>query len=536
MVFYDSIPASGNQVLTDVTQMENNFAYLKSVLQNFCTTWSNSDPSGIAPNLFVRSAKTADYTVTAGDTYLSVSGASSAVTITLEASATAGAGRFVMMKATDITNTVTVDGNGSETIDGSTTFVFTHTDQVICVISNGSNWEILFNSISNIGKNILGQNLLSNSGFGVWSNSDGPYDYGSQITLTDVTSGVCSTADTQDLAVGHLFRFDSGDFIGEIYTVTAITVDTSFNLSDTSLTDSGSPGTGYEVTPGIEGANNLGPDGWSRTSTIKVYREPNGSFTPVGSHYACKTVKGSNDPEYLYQTISNPAELSKYLGKVVTLGAYAYSVTATDNVRLAIYHNGTWETGDLLTTADAYTWLSELNTTIHSSSTEIRVGFCFDGDIGDTAYVACDMFIFGESIGEGNYQLPFEETIVFEDAVNSNALHAVTGNSSVSATELNLMADSNGCIPGNVIEVTIYSRVNDSGSSGGTTLIYTLGKDTGSLSYINDISGLVDDISKRHVGITTVRDGAIVDYAILASGSGTFDVNNFQYLGVKIRG
>jgi hypothetical protein len=71
-----------------------------------------------------------------------ISNGSTAVTITLPASATAGAGYKYNVKRLGTAN-VTIDGNGSETIDGSTTFVLSSQYSAITLASDGSNWFVI---------------------------------------------------------------------------------------------------------------------------------------------------------------------------------------------------------------------------------------------------------------------------------------------------------------------------------------------------------------------------------------------------------
>jgi hypothetical protein len=87
------------------------------------------------------------YSETKYDDILECSGASGAVTVNLRAAATAGAGRRLTIIATDVTNTITVDPNASETIarpgGTQTTYVFFVKGQSIEIESNGSNWVIV---------------------------------------------------------------------------------------------------------------------------------------------------------------------------------------------------------------------------------------------------------------------------------------------------------------------------------------------------------------------------------------------------------
>jgi len=90
-------------------------------------------------------AKTADYTVTDtdGESVILVDASSAAVTITLPTAAD-NSGRVLHIKKTDSSsNAVTVDGEGSETIDGATTQVITSQYDDVRIVCDASNWHIL---------------------------------------------------------------------------------------------------------------------------------------------------------------------------------------------------------------------------------------------------------------------------------------------------------------------------------------------------------------------------------------------------------
>lgn len=94
------------------------------------------------PGLLVVQTKTANYTVLSTDDLMLGSG--SAFTFTLF-TAVGNAGKVLRFKKTDssTTNIVTVDGAGTETIDGQLTFVLTALNQSLTIVSDGSNWLIL---------------------------------------------------------------------------------------------------------------------------------------------------------------------------------------------------------------------------------------------------------------------------------------------------------------------------------------------------------------------------------------------------------
>jgi hypothetical protein len=68
---------------------------------------------------------------------------SNAITLTLPA-ASGNTGLTYIIKKVDSTgNSLTIDGNASETIDGSTTAVISSQYDSITIICNGTNWDIV---------------------------------------------------------------------------------------------------------------------------------------------------------------------------------------------------------------------------------------------------------------------------------------------------------------------------------------------------------------------------------------------------------
>lgn len=88
-------------------------------------------------------SKTGDYTATGLDSEILCNASSAGFTITLPAAANIE-GKIYHIKKTDSSgNTVTVDGNASETIDGATTAVITNQYESIMILCDGSNWHII---------------------------------------------------------------------------------------------------------------------------------------------------------------------------------------------------------------------------------------------------------------------------------------------------------------------------------------------------------------------------------------------------------
>jgi hypothetical protein len=78
------------------------------------------------------------------DTHYSADTSGGAITINLPALAAGNAGKEIRVKLKTAGNTLTLDGNLSETIDGSTTYTLTVQNQAVTLVSDGSgNWEVI---------------------------------------------------------------------------------------------------------------------------------------------------------------------------------------------------------------------------------------------------------------------------------------------------------------------------------------------------------------------------------------------------------
>ncbi len=88
-------------------------------------------------------SKTSNYTATTSDNVILCSASGGAFSITLYA-ASGNTGRVLRIKKTDASvNAVTIDGNGSETIDGDTTLAIDVQYEAITIVCDGSNWMII---------------------------------------------------------------------------------------------------------------------------------------------------------------------------------------------------------------------------------------------------------------------------------------------------------------------------------------------------------------------------------------------------------
>ena len=88
-------------------------------------------------------SKTGNYTATASDYTILCDATTASFTVTLPASSGATRRMYVIKKIDSSANTVTIDGNASETIDGATTKVLTTQYASYTIQCNGSNWFII---------------------------------------------------------------------------------------------------------------------------------------------------------------------------------------------------------------------------------------------------------------------------------------------------------------------------------------------------------------------------------------------------------
>lgn len=77
------------------------------------------------------------------DTVVKADATTAAFTVTLPAAAGNSGRRIIVKKMNSNGNAVTVDGNASETIDGSTTYVISIQYETVEMVSDGTNWVIV---------------------------------------------------------------------------------------------------------------------------------------------------------------------------------------------------------------------------------------------------------------------------------------------------------------------------------------------------------------------------------------------------------
>jgi hypothetical protein len=93
-------------------------------------------------------AKTANYTLTTSDRFITVDASGASRTVFVPAASGNTGIVWTVKKIDSSSNTVTIDPDASETIDGAATFVLTAQNQAISFTSNGTNIVILQNNFT----------------------------------------------------------------------------------------------------------------------------------------------------------------------------------------------------------------------------------------------------------------------------------------------------------------------------------------------------------------------------------------------------
>ena len=177
-------------------------------------------------------AKVADYTVVGGDDdYVLTMDASGANrTFTLTAAATVGDGFVVTVKKIDSSaNTVTIDADGSETIDGALTKVLSSQYETTTLICDGSNWHTVLSSTP--GGSVTVDNFADTVGFTAGTSTTVTLSVApsSETALTVTMDGVTQHHDTYSVSSTTL-TFDAAIPLGvaniEVTQVAALSIGT----------------------------------------------------------------------------------------------------------------------------------------------------------------------------------------------------------------------------------------------------------------------------------------------------------------------
>jgi len=293
----------------------------------------------------------------------------------------------------------------------------------------------------------------------------------------------------------------------------------------------------YEITPCCTASNSYAHDFWRKNNDTDLYREHSGSNTKDGSFYALKIVPCASGQwirwpgayytkEYFYH---------KFRGRTVTFGIWVKTSTAS-HARLSIYdgshHYSSYHTG-----GGGWEWL-EVSHEISSSATnvqfQIRTSQAPNTDGSTIVYISQPMLVFSAVIGEGNYQFRDNEVIWLEEAITSNQLEDYTGQSSQGPTELNLEADTEAMLPKGAKSIVVTSKASDSASQNNDTMLKLCKTAAAEYVYYNDPSGKNNGKPNRVTGWQPLDEDGDYCFEIVASGAGSFDIDEFRYHAVQV--
>jgi len=371
---------------------------------------------------------------------------------------------------------------------------------------------------SSISKNDVKQNLLTNPGFGLCTNSTlenvpgtselivefansgtVPYDTfnvsGTSITSAIISSGSASGYDyfASPLTEGKLYRLivnvtktgvqyptvkiddETTESLNhttkggeETLVFRALTDCTRIFISNTDATNYSATFSLYEVTPGYV-TGTKGPDGWGKNTALKLYREHSGINTKDGSFYSLRCVKGDDaitEQLISFRYIRDDIDFyTKFLGRTVCYGIFIK--TAHSNLAKVTIQDGVcMSSSDYHTGGGGWEWF-EVPKTISESATAVTltIQFVEGGGLGNEAFVSQPMFMFGSVIGEGNYSQPVGE-IIWCNAENialTNYVHA-----SVSTDVwIDIESETDGKVPKgfNALNINVSAICSDVGAS-----------------------------------------------------------------------
>jgi hypothetical protein len=365
---------------------------------------------------------------------------------------------------------------------------------------------------------VLKSNLLTNSGFDVWSNSTLENVTGSNLvtgwtngaggdayeTFTTSSENITSAINSSGNALAY---FDiSGLTTGKLYEISmTVTLNSGTGpaLATASAAQSGAQQTGpqfvaganswvweqgdddnyiwlksgadtgaagdwsaasvtlKEVTPGCVAADALACDGWAKDSLVDIWRQHNdgGTLTHDGSFYALKATFPGGGYEVKYWNSTGAA--AGYEDPVWVQRFAGRTVTfgawvKADNALNLRIVDSDGNTEVAHSGGSGWEWV-EVTRACGASITQFSLKF--RAAAAETAYFSQPMLVFGSAIGSGNYSRPSGEVVVCEGLVR------IQSNVSPLAADdkiLNLEALSSGKIPKGCKAIDITGQIQNS--------------------------------------------------------------------------
>jgi len=424
---------------------------------------------------------------------------------------------------------------------------------------------------------VLKENLLTNSGFDVWSNSTlenvgsdlvtngtfadgGTWSLGTNVSITGGVGRFASVAagqqmyQTLSITAGKLYKvtftissysaggvrvyLSSGSIQSTAFaangTHTYVAKDDgddnylSFVADGTTTLDIDNVSV-YEVTPKC-GAD-LAPDGWingTSTGLLTMRREHDGSNTKKGSFYALRANWTNPNSNYaIAQSLGAAGTLERFQGRTLTLGCWI-KVEAGVNGYIRI-DDGVGGTSSAVHATSTYTWV-EVTHAVDEDATTLSVLLKHTGnDNPTTIYFSQPMLVFGSSIGEGNYTRPQGETIWLE---YYERLDVTTDPIAADDKVLYLEALSDGKIPKGAKAVYLKSQMQDATITNNNGIYYSRDA-SGQHNSLNNFAHVAGVRSSQSGWVACDSNGDI--YQTVTNSTGTLSNHYLDILGVELR-
>ncbi len=252
-----------------------------------------------------------------------------AYTVTLPAAAS-NTGRTYYIKNIDAQgDDITIDGNSSETIDGSTTYILTSYLQNIKIISDGSNWHVI--AVTSCGAYVTFTYNGASVTYGTVTGANSTCWLDRNLGATQV-----ATSSTDHLSYGDLFQWGRGADGHQLITWTNSTTATAVNGTTATLSTTDTPGNALFIT------NNTPPLDWRNPQNDNLWQGVSGTNNPCPSGYRLPTSTELN------------AEFASW-GTQNEAGAFASPLKLTMPGRRAKLNGSFVEPGN-----EGYYWSSEV--------------------------------------------------------------------------------------------------------------------------------------------------------------------------------
>jgi hypothetical protein len=225
---------------------------------------------------------------------------------------------------------------------------------------------------------------------------------------------------TGDLKAGDLVTFNGPGVDARLklspMRVLAVTRDASFTFAlPLGLEPAVSaPATVLNINIGMAASTHTGdgPDGWSKSPSLEIWREDNAANVPAGADYSLGVRKTSADRQ---QLVTRPRP-GRFHGRMIVFGAYVYQRVrgGAGSWRITLASNGAGGREVFSAQAPAtpgWQWL-EASYAVPLDATEVSAGVVFDGQVDDVYYVANPVLTFGTAIGVNNYLKPTTEIVI----------------------------------------------------------------------------------------------------------------------------